>query len=52
MSDDAELMDVSHLDSICSVEFRRMLVFGGGKMALAIVEGIIQAGMTFCDFYF
>jgi pyrroline-5-carboxylate reductase len=43
-----ELMDsnlLTHLDSLCSPNHRRMLVFGGGKMALAIVEGIVKAGL-------
>ena len=52
MTEDAELMDLTQLDSICPVEFRRMLVFGGGKMALAIVEGILRAGIALFDSYF
>ncbi|KAE9550381.1 hypothetical protein FO519_006399 [Halicephalobus sp. NKZ332] len=36
---------ISQLDSICPPEERRMLVFGGGKMAIALVEGIVKEGL-------
>uniref|UniRef100_A0AC34FFX9 Pyrroline-5-carboxylate reductase n=1 Tax=Panagrolaimus sp. ES5 TaxID=591445 RepID=A0AC34FFX9_9BILA len=48
MNDEGELMEsnlLTHLDSLCLPSHRRMLVFGGGKMALAIVEGIVKAGL-------
>lgn len=38
------MMITSQLDSMCTPEERRLLVFGGGKMALALVQGMVNAG--------
>jgi len=40
-----EAAPANELDTICAPEERRMLVFGGGKMAIAVVEGIVKKGL-------
>uniref|UniRef100_A0AC34QI37 Pyrroline-5-carboxylate reductase n=1 Tax=Panagrolaimus sp. JU765 TaxID=591449 RepID=A0AC34QI37_9BILA len=50
MAPDPEPMEdapLSELDSMCRPEERRMLVFGGGKMAISLVEGIVKAGLFY-----
>lgn len=46
VSEPMEAAPISELDSICSPAERRMLVFGGGKMAIALVDGIVKKGSS------
>ena len=50
MTEPMEAAPANELDTICAPEERRMLVFGGGKMAIAVVEGIVKKGKNITNF--